>query len=133
MSDPKQIEIKYKSLDGTEHSAFIWPLVRIEGVKVIHKVMSVLGGLTLGGNITAALQALDFDTFLSIAKPLLRNATIDLVECKDIETFDGFNQRYLDLYILVFEALKVNYPDFFSVIGRIGDFARYIEAKKSTK
>ena len=100
MTDSKQIEIKYKSIDGTEHSAFIWPLVRKEGIKVIHSVLKVVGGATLGNDISKILEELDYDVFMNIAKPLLRNATVDLKECKDIEEFDGFNGHYLDLYIL---------------------------------
>lgn len=120
MQESKQIEIKYKSLDGTEHSAFIWPLVRIEGARVLHEIISVVGGATLGNDLSSMLQRLEFTVFLSIAKPLLRNAVIDLKECKDLESFDGFNGHYLDLYILVFEAIKVNFPDFFQLLEKIG-------------
>jgi hypothetical protein len=113
----EQIKIVYRSLDGSDHEAFVWPLKRKEGVKVMHSLISAIGGAAIGGNLAQALKEIDFDMLLSISSPLLRYAVIDGVEFKDLDTFDGFNGRFSDFYVLVFKALEVNYPDFFSLLN----------------
>lgn len=124
-----QIEIKYKSLDGKEHEAFIWPLKRKEGIKVLHTLIQTIGGLVLGSDIFSILKAIDLDVFMSIANPLLRNAVIDLKECKDLESFDGFNGSFTDVYVLTFKALEANYPDFFGLLAK-GDSGGILPLKE---
>lgn len=121
------IKVIYKGLDGTAHEAFIQPLKRKEGVLVLHKLIAVFGALETG-QIGEALKTLDGETFWDMASKLLRYSTIDLKECKDLDSFDGFNTRFGDLYALVFEALKANYPDFFGAMG-LNDLTKSIGPK----
>lgn len=133
----ERINVVYKGVDGAAHAAFITPLARKEGFAVLHTVLStiagsvdqeVLRGMSGGGVdpgaivafVSNAIRAIDFDTFWGVASKLLRYATIDLKECKDLDSFDGFNGAFADLYPLVFAALKANYPDFFGLMGRGG-------------
>lgn len=112
----EQVEIKYTSLDGTEHSAFIWPLKRKEGVKILHTLITTIGGAAISGDLVSMIKAIDYDALINILTPLLRYAVIDGKECKELDTFDGFNGRFTDIYIIGVKALEVNYPDFFGLL-----------------
>jgi hypothetical protein len=129
------IRVSYKGLDGKPHEAFIQPLCGRDGVTVMHLVLGAIGGsldvetlkaVSVGDSagltalIAKLLQAVSPDTFWSIASKLLRYSTIDLKECKDLDAFDGFDGHFSDIYPLVLEALKANYPDFFAVMARSG-------------
>lgn len=123
-----RIKINYAGIDGTAHEAYITPLMRKEGVIVLHTLLNVASDFSDFG--AAFLRNLDGEMFWDMACKLLRYSTIDLKECKDLNTFDGFNTRFSDLYALVFEALKANYPDFLAAMPE-SDSTEGQEAKTS--
>jgi hypothetical protein len=138
------LKFAYKSLDGSMHEVFVQPLKRNEGVFVLHTLLAKLASsldMTMLGELTPTnlgpivdfvarvFKNLEYDVFWQIATKLLRYSTIDNKECKDLESFDGFNGRFTDLYIVVFNALKVNYPDFFGLMGRGGSTESTDQAK----
>lgn len=129
------IKVDYKGIDGALHEAFIQPLKRKDGVEVLHLILGALGGSLTTDTIaelskgnTAAIfalvgkliQGIAFEDFWKIADKLLRFAVIDSKQCDSLDNYDGFNGHFADLYALVFEALKVNYPDFFGAMGLNG-------------
>lgn len=132
-TDFDPIKIVYRGIDGASHEAFIQPLKRRDGVEVLHLVLSAvgasldadtLGAVAKGDNsaliaiVGRLIKSVSFDDMWKIANKLLRFSVIDLKECNDLDQFDGFNGHFADVYSLVFEALKVNYPDFFGMMGR---------------
>lgn len=108
----ERIKINYAGIDGSPHEAYITPLMRKEGVLVLHKLIESFADVDFSNVGMGLLRNLDGETFWEMACKLLKYSTIDLKECKDLNLFDGFNTRFSDLYALVFEALKANYPDF---------------------
>jgi len=130
----ERIKITYKGLNGATHDAFITPLVRKDAILVHHTILEVLGSFE-SGDLSNVLKTLDGEKFWALACKLLKYATIDLKECKDLDTFDGFDGKSSDIYPLVIEALKANYPDFFEVMksglsGLIGSIGPKEEAPK---
>lgn len=111
------LKVTYKGLNGVSHEAYIQPLVRKDGVIVFHQILEVLGSFE-SGDLSTVLKTLDGEKFWALACKLLRYSTIDLKECKDLNEFDGFDGKSPDLYALVIEALKANYPDFFALMKK---------------
>jgi hypothetical protein len=130
----ERLKISYKGINGALHVAFLTPLVRKDAILVHHIILEVLGSFETG-DLTNVLKTLDGEKFWALACKLLRYSTIDLKECKDLAEFDGFDGKSSDLYPLVIEALKANYPDFFEAMkvglsGLIGSIGQKEEAPK---
>lgn len=110
------IKITYTGFDGADHEAFIYPLKRKEGILVYHRMMSVFASLQ-GDNAIAIFKAMSGEDLIYFCETLLRYATIDSKEFKGLDSFDGFNGHFEDIYTIVFKCLEINFPDFFAKMG----------------
>jgi len=111
----ERIKLSYKRLNGEAVEVYITPLVRKDAILVHHQILEVLGSFE-SGSLVDVLKTLDGEKFWALACKLLRYSTIGLKECKDLNDFDGFDGKSSDLYPLVIEAVKANYPDFFEMM-----------------
>lgn len=107
---------KYVGVDGVSHEASITPLVRAEGFRVFHTMIGWFQSAdeSAASNPLALFATIDPDEFWKVARMLFKGSVIDLKQCPDLDSFDGFNgSRIADLYSAVMAAFEVNFPDFF--------------------
>lgn len=121
------LEIKYTGFDGREHKANLVPLKQKPAMLLLHRfnlaIAGVLASMQSKSDMKGALEALSPEMLWSMAEELLTAALIDNHEVKRLEDFEPLMGHVEDLYILVFEAMKANYPDFFrQITGRFAKF-----------
>jgi len=97
----------------------------------IEKGKNLLDNKINGDSIAQALESLFLELgeeeFLSLIKRFLKN-TIAVIPTKgtiQLNTEQGINKifqgKIFSIYPLIFEVLKVNYPDFFLMVGGFGN------------
>jgi len=126
-AEQKDLAVKVKTFEGEKDYLFVG-LKRIEAMRVFHNVLlTVLEGIAQVGNaktdeakglaMLSAIRVLDFDTFFyKLAVPLLNNVIIDDEEIGDLESTEYFETRPEELYLAVYHAILLNYPDFFGKV-----------------
>jgi hypothetical protein len=106
------------------------------GVNNLSSIKGALNSQLNGMNIAEAVQILfsklDQDTYLSLLKKILRNTTVTIAGDKPKmfsfgeNTFDttfnmAFPGQLLNIYLVIYFVLEVNFPDFFEKMkGFIG-------------
>lgn len=120
-----ELKATFKTLDDREVTYQFTALKRKEAALVFHNTLrTLLSGLAGAGredggvDFVEALKGFEFELFWSLAKKLLKFCIVTsdkgVVEIKDLDATDYFEDRWDELYYAVFHAVKENYPKFFS-------------------
>lgn len=141
--DLKQIAFEYKTLDGKTRKVDLIPLRRKEAARVFHETLVVIlhgiSGATKenpGRILTEAINALSFDKLYELGNTLLKDAIIDGEEIRNLDDTEIFEENPEELYIVLFHAIKENYPNFFTRVAsmvNVKDVSNLFQGQKEKK
>jgi hypothetical protein len=118
----RQVDLKatVKTLDGEKEYNFV-ALTRREAMEVFHGALTAVLSIVseLGSGDFGALKKLDFDTIWSLAEKLLQFAILDGVEIEDLNETEYFDDHPDELYLAVFHAVRLNWPDIFEKVKNV--------------
>ena len=120
------LKVKIKNFSDEEKEYNFVALTRKEAMNVFHDsisaILSVIAEINDTSNemsIFKALKAVDFDTFWGLAEKLLKCVLINDAEIRDINQTDYFDENPEEMYLAVYHAIRLNYPNVFSKVQRV--------------
>jgi len=141
----KDIEFEIARLAGGDPIRFsLRPLTQWEAAAVFHEVLqpavsafgSMLGpgkvnaeAINVGDAIKNLVASIPFSKVEYITRAVMRGAVVDGEEIKDLDNMTIFDDEPTALYVMLFHAIKGNWPGVFSYLaGRLGSFQPQGEA-----